>query len=557
MKNEVTKFDLEAAFRALDEIEIPATKGLKANMANLNEAFCPMPKTEMLVEEFYDINSQEDLEAASAEREAEVAKAKLARIEKIVDLNAESPEDIQPSYVGKTIIQCPQCMTLFYKDEADIVKSEEDPMTCNVGEACQHCGNTDGYTLAGKVGAVEPEEAAVAEEIPAEGEELPEVPAEETFEETPVEETTDEGSELTEVPTEEAPAEETAEEEAPVEEEEEKKEEAFEAHSGNVLAEQIENALESLNKSEIQEPVEKHNCSENDSENLTLNEEITTSTKDCVWDNINVLGIIPGAGDKISEEEKAAADHIFRLSQTSKHEILDAIDEAKKNNGKVIIILDDKVDSAIQARLDKTIDNFYRMESINKSEENAPVEKKHTSVFDSKNLTLNEEDVTAVEDELGDEVFDIIEKDGPATEADVAKYEADSDVFKEESFDTNILEDVDEESLEGCIKESLTNVYENIDSFSLTNCTLDGNKFIVEGLINFKSGTSKHTKYVFTEAFINKLDTVRFVGTNEGLANDGHFILNSKLVHNTELVTESFEYNYSIGESLVEGYTHR
>ena len=57
---------------------------------------------------------------AQEEREAEVAKAKLARIEKIVDLDADSEEDLLPSYVGKVIIQCPQCMTLFYKNQEDI-----------------------------------------------------------------------------------------------------------------------------------------------------------------------------------------------------------------------------------------------------------------------------------------------------------------------------------------------------------------------------------------------------------------------------------------------------
>lgn len=167
-KESVKKFDLEAAFKALDEIEIPQTKGIKANRADLKERFGHKPATETLVEDYYDVSSNEDLKDAKEERDGEVAKAKLARIEKIVDLNAESPEDLLPSYVGKVIMQCPQCMTLFYKNQEDIEPSEENPDIVNLNEPCQHCGNTSGYTLIGKVGAVSEDEADKYDETSAE-----------------------------------------------------------------------------------------------------------------------------------------------------------------------------------------------------------------------------------------------------------------------------------------------------------------------------------------------------------------------------------------------------
>jgi hypothetical protein len=164
-KEQLTMFDLEAAFKALDEIEVPkAAKGIRANKEDLKESFKDFnrSRTDLLMEDYYDISDTADLEEAKAEREAEVAKAKLARIEKIVDLEAESEEDLLPSYVGKMIIQCPQCMTLFYKNEEDIVKSETDEETVNVAEVCQHCGNESGYTLIGKVEGVSEEEVTSA-----------------------------------------------------------------------------------------------------------------------------------------------------------------------------------------------------------------------------------------------------------------------------------------------------------------------------------------------------------------------------------------------------------
>lgn len=160
MKESITKFDLEAAFKALDTISIPkAEKGIKANKPALTEIFSRKTGFDALMEEYYDVGSTEELSDAKEAREAEIAKAKLARIEKIVDLDADSPEDLLTSYVGKYIIQCPQCMTLFYKSPEDVEESEEDPNTVNVNEVCQHCGNESGYTLIGKVGAAEPEEA--------------------------------------------------------------------------------------------------------------------------------------------------------------------------------------------------------------------------------------------------------------------------------------------------------------------------------------------------------------------------------------------------------------
>ena len=161
MKREsVNKFDLEAAFKALDEVEVPVVKGIRSTRENLQEKFTKKLVTEILVEDYFDVGDTEELEQAQGERDAEIAKAKLARIEKIVDLEAETEEDLLPSYVGKFIVQCPQCMTLFYKKEEDIEKSEENPEVVNLNEPCQHCGNDSGYTLIGKVGAVGEDEAA-------------------------------------------------------------------------------------------------------------------------------------------------------------------------------------------------------------------------------------------------------------------------------------------------------------------------------------------------------------------------------------------------------------
>lgn len=219
-KESVQKFDLEAAFKALNEVEIPVVKGIRPNREDLQEKFTRKLVTDTLVEDYYDVGDSEELGAAQEEREAEIAKAKLARIEKIVDLEAETEEDLLPSYVGKFIMQCPQCMTLFYKNEEDIERSEEAPEVVNINEPCQHCGNSSGYTLVGKVDTVGEEEAAQYDVDDFEENELDlnfdeeEVPAEESAdaEEVATEGETEEEADLDLAPVEDGEEEEEVQE---------------------------------------------------------------------------------------------------------------------------------------------------------------------------------------------------------------------------------------------------------------------------------------------------------------------------------------------------------
>ena len=245
MKESITKFDLEAAFKALDEIEAPKAGKVKANRPALTEIFSRKTKFDALLEEYYDVNDMTDLDSAKEAREAEVAQAKLARIEKIVDLEAESPEDLLPSYVGKFIMQCPQCMTLFYKDPEDVEASEEDPNTVNVNEVCQHCGNEAGYTLIGKVGEATQEEAAdfMGEETvdvtsSEEGENFDELTPDEVGEDVALDEIDLDDVEDLELDLD-------LDDEAVEEEEEEAKEESFASGSGEqILTEQLNEEAE-------------------------------------------------------------------------------------------------------------------------------------------------------------------------------------------------------------------------------------------------------------------------------------------------------------------------
>ena len=201
-------------------------------------------------------------------------------------------------------------MTLFYKNPEDIEPSEENPDIVNLNEPCQHCGNTSGYTLIGKVGAVTEDEADKYEEAPAEENEL-DLDFDKGTEEVDAEGTGEGAKEMSDEETEETKEESSDEtssdedldldlnlDEVPEEEpEEEKKEESL-----------------SLYKETSEDE------SEHKSENLTLNEEVD---KD------------------LDEKLKAHNDYIAYLQQMIKQE-----EEALKKAE------NDEIKAAIQRRLD-------------------------------------------------------------------------------------------------------------------------------------------------------------------------------------------------------------
>lgn len=418
-KESVKKFDLEAAFKALDEIEIPQTKGIKANRVDLKERFGHKPATETLVEDYYDVSSTEDLEDAKEERDGEIAKAKLARIEKIVDLNAETPEDLLPSYVGKVIMQCPQCMTLFYKNQEDIEPSDENPDVVNLNEPCQHCGNTSGYTLIGKVGAVTEDEADKYDEAPAEENEL-DLDFSDGTEEVDAEGTGEGAEEMSDEEQEEESSDETSSDddldldlnldEVPEEEpEEEKKEESL-----NLSKEASENE------------------SEHKSENLTLNEEVD---KD------------------LDEKLKAHNDYIAYLQQMIKQEE-EALNKAEN----------DEIKAAIQRRLDAfTADLEDALPDAVKAE--APVEETEETIEPAtdenkteeklENLTLTE----SAESEIDSIIASWGANESLTEESNLDRL-LDSDEFKtpvsEEEIDAARREVAKESLEEKCGKQKIT-----------------------------------------------------------------------------------------------------
>lgn len=487
MKESITKFDLESAFKALDEIEIPKADKVRANKPALTEIFSRKSKFDSLFEEYYDISSNAGLEDAKEAREAEIAQAKLERIEKIVDLDADSAEDLLTSYVGKLIIQCPQCMTLFYKNEEDVVASEDDPSTVNVNEICQHCGNESGYSLVGKVGEAEPEvtEETAAEDVPEENLDL----------DTENEEATEENSEDDLNFDDELEELDLELDEVPVEEEEEKKEESFSCAEGQLLNEEL------TDDKELDDKLEAHN-------------EYIEYLRAAIAQEEEKL-------EKATNEQVKVA--IQRNIDVFKSDLENALPEAVKNGS---AIEEEPAEEPTEEAVDKATET---------------VEETSKEVNESLTEALHED--TEVSDEEFEQLMNSSEFKKPISDTAVRAMLAmeDDSNKKEESLDNifNTVEELKEDVLECMISDSLVEMYDNVAGFRIKDCSCADNKFIVEGVIHFTSGNTRNTTYTFNEATINA-DKILLHGLNEKLGLDKQFHITG-CTENKTFITESFK----------------
>ena len=559
MKKETVKmFNLEAAFKALDELEIPAVTGGRtiANRINLHERLHAKDAHEVLVEDYFDVNDVDELEAAKEEREAEVAKAKLARIEKIVDLDAETEDDILPSYEGKIIMQCPQCMTLFYKNEEDIEKSEETPDVVNVNEICQHCGNSSGYTLVGKVGKID--------ETEAENFELEDLPVEENDSEADL---TDEGTE---------------EDAENLDLDLDALDETSEAEDLDLdldldLADEEEETNESMHKSSLLKTIEKENDlkSELDSEHLTLNEEIDKTQEakqpeETVEESMHNSGALKDAEEASDLKSDIESENLTLLESDSEveeatDELFDKLWSAPQpteeeteanlaNLGEAVeqeTISESSMDleeakimisRAEMAKLDKAVDDAT--EEVAKY--NIPMKSQKNSAGETEQVP-NFEAVPEEQKEAAKRAYDAYVK-AIAARPDRAKNIIEyTDDLEEQTEELTAAEDFDEESFNKCLNEYVQKVYSNVKCFEATSCSITDSKLIVEGLITFNSDKSKTTKFIFE----GKSNT-DLVGKNIDFSDEAAFKLSTKIANKT-IYTESLKYSYKINESLVSG----
>lgn len=125
----------------------------------LNEAFKAM---NLIESEDFDLGSLEDMSKIDSylDDEDNMGETDIT----VVDPEATEEDELQNSYVGKIICQCPICKGLTYKNPEEIVIDEENGLV-DVGVECPTCFSDSGLTIIGEVSPYSETETTEAEEI--------------------------------------------------------------------------------------------------------------------------------------------------------------------------------------------------------------------------------------------------------------------------------------------------------------------------------------------------------------------------------------------------------
>jgi len=125
----------------------------------------------------------------------------------------------------------------------------------------------------------------------------------------------------------------------------------------------------------------------------------------------------------------------------------------------------------------------------------------------------------------------------------------------EEEGGEDEFDEFDEESFDELGESYLKKVYENVNSYKTTSIKQSGKQFIVEGIIEFKSGSKKNTSFVF-ESLKRRNKTI-LEGFNKQIARANKSFRVTCNVTDKKLVCERLNYRYRSNKTLVEGFVKK
>lgn len=427
----------------------------------------------------------------------------------VIDTEAETIEDLQDSYVGKVILDCCVCHSKIYKDVEDVVIEDD---IANANEECPFCYTTDGYKVIGQVAAFDEEE----EEEPKE-----------------VEDTDIEEKDETE----------TEEKDDKIEEglfgikTKKEKEKEAKAKAEKERQKQRDKELKDQEERARQQSVA-DSWARNDRAKRDAQREYNRNrptTQGSRVSNTGKAGVYYSGGDYYNEDLKESFKIVDRKTgftidngfTTEKDALNEIEDKYQSEIGRYKVVKEEFKESTDESKSIKedinnlsldTDDTHMEMTSDENGKVTITTEPLETSI-------TSEETIKPLEPEVQNEIDSNVEDGG--------EIEIDMDEFDEESFD---------ELGEGYLKK----VYENVNSFKTSNVSFIKDKLILEGIINFTSGKSKKTNFVFGMREATKSGKVRFIGENKEIARGRKSFTITGRVDNKKFLSESLNYNYGV-----------
>lgn len=131
---------------------------------------------------------------------------------------------------------------------------------------------------------------------------------------------------------------------------------------------------------------------------------------------------------------------------------------------------------------------------------------------------------------------------------------AEESLEQSNNFKDVILESFDENALARLVRIYLHKTYSNISDFTITEGAIKDadNQLIFEGIIKFKSGKEKKTKFVFEAKELTNNNKVKLVGRNDTLTNEDAYTLTGNISGN-KLIFENLKYRYTVNDKKIVG----
>lgn len=490
----------------------------------LQEAF---RKLNVLNEEIFD-SSDDGIKGLAALRADDENKYGDEESIEIIDADAERPEDLQTSYEGKVILECPVCHSFLFNNVDDIVIDRTSDVA-NVDKECPYCCSVGGFTIVGQVGhydgteSTEDDTAETTDTVETEDSaEADDVEIETSEEETP----------------EDSADEETETEETDTEETEETEEDSVE-----------EGLLGSVAKAVSNIPViggllGEDECSDKECEESIQKCDSTCDNKitDALNDN---LGQDAWTSYTYDDEDTTEPIEVFNGTELIGRFTIDAdgglISVDSVNEDLTVNVGDDgvKIDSSEEGK-SVTVSDTEVTDVVETPVEEVATEET-TEEVPAGDETVQPVDIDTksdIEDNTDDEDTEVI-KDEPVEDAkEVSETEEEEEV--EES-----LEDFDETAFDSIGEKFLKRTYENVESYKTTSATSVDNTLKLEGVIKFKSGKERPTTFVFEAKDITPRGKARFVGENLQISKAKKAFSVSGKLGEGKFIAESLNYNYS------------
>lgn len=420
-------------------------------MNYLTEAFKALSLINEDAVRIYDNDGIRELqEIVNAEVEPEV---------KVIDIDAETEDDIKNTYVGKILLQCPVCKSIRYADIDGLTFSAEDDeepienRLVNRDEECPYCATTNGFAIMGKVAPYE--EPGMKVDYTVEEEATEEEPAEEEVEEETAEEEVAEEETIEEAVEEEAPAEDAVEEAEEITED-------VEEQAEEVEEEEVNESLETR----VYYPEVEEACEESAEEREELTEASDEICEKC-------------------EEELTEGFNNIDISTDDERLTMEQDAETKK-----VTVTTEPIDKS-----------GFDFEAPENGDMVAPL------------TDTDVENLEGESDEQAEEAAEEVAEEEPAEEAEgeeAVEEGEEEPVEEEEDF-----EEFDEGAFDELGESYLKNSYDNVESYITESVSKQrGSKsFIVEGKIKFASGKVGKTQFMF-EAKSTHGNRIVFEGVN-------------------------------------------